>query len=59
MFLPSLVTGRLLDVGYFKLPYFIASCLLLTCIFLTAECTKYWQFFLVQGLGGGVGPFLY
>jgi len=55
MLIPGLFIGRLFDLGYLKLPYFIASCLLLTCVFLTAECTKYWQFFLAQGLGGGVG----
>lgn len=54
MFIPGLFIGRLFDLGYLKLPYFIASCLLLTCVFLTAECTKYWQFFLAQGLGGGL-----
>jgi len=58
MFIPGLFIGRLFDLGYLKLPYFIASCLLLTCVFLTAECTKYWQFFLAQGLGGGVSSIL-
>ena len=58
MFIPGLFIGRLFDLGYLKLPYFIASCLLLTCVFLTAECTQYWQFFLTQGLGGGVGSLL-
>ncbi|KIM56189.1 hypothetical protein SCLCIDRAFT_133204 [Scleroderma citrinum Foug A] len=54
MFIPGLFVGRLFDLGYLKLPYFIASCLLLTCVFLTAECAQYWQFFLAQGLGGGL-----
>ncbi|KIJ59717.1 hypothetical protein HYDPIDRAFT_177749 [Hydnomerulius pinastri MD-312] len=54
VFLPGLVTGRLFDIGYFKLPYFAASCLLITCNFLIAECTEYWQFFLAQGLGVGI-----
>ena len=58
MFIPGLFIGRLFDLGYLKLPYFITSCLLLTCVFLTAECTQYWQFFLAQGLGGGVGSVL-
>ncbi|KAH0826860.1 major facilitator superfamily domain-containing protein [Lanmaoa asiatica] len=46
--------GRLFDIGYFKIPYFIASCLLIICTFLIAECTAYWQFFLAQGLGVGL-----
>jgi hypothetical protein len=54
VFLPGLVTGRLFDIGYFKIPYFFASCLLIVCTFLVAECKVYWQFFLVQGLGIGV-----
>ncbi|KAL4076648.1 major facilitator superfamily domain-containing protein [Scleroderma yunnanense] len=54
VFLPGLVTGRLFDLGYFKLPYFSASCFLVICTFLTAECKTYWQFFLAQGLGGGL-----
>ncbi|KAI6156993.1 MFS general substrate transporter [Pisolithus tinctorius] len=54
IFLPALVTGRLFDLGYFKIPYLIASCGLIVCTFLTAECTQYWQFFLVQGLLTGL-----
>ncbi|KIM51715.1 hypothetical protein SCLCIDRAFT_33224 [Scleroderma citrinum Foug A] len=54
MFIPGLFIGRLFDLGYLKLPYFIANYLLLICVFLTAECTQYWQFFLAQGLGGGL-----
>ncbi|KAH7924748.1 MFS general substrate transporter [Leucogyrophana mollusca] len=53
-FLPGLVTGRLFDLGYFKIPYFIASCLVILCTFLIAECTQYWQFFLCQGVGVGL-----
>lgn len=54
VFLPGLVTGRLFDIGYFKIPYFFGSCLLIVCTFLVAECKVYWQFFLAQGLGIGV-----
>ncbi|KIK92799.1 hypothetical protein PAXRUDRAFT_553782 [Paxillus rubicundulus Ve08.2h10] len=54
LFLPGLVTGRLFDLGYFKIPFFVASCVLVACSFIIAECTKYWQFFLVQGLGVGI-----
>ncbi|KAG2135292.1 MFS general substrate transporter [Suillus clintonianus] len=54
VYLPALVTGRLFDLGYFKIPCFAASCVLVMCTFLIAECTQYLQFFLVQGLGIGV-----
>ncbi|KAG2052774.1 MFS general substrate transporter [Suillus hirtellus] len=60
MCLPSLVTGRMFDLGYFKVPFFAASCVLVACTFLTAECTKFWQLFLTQGVGLGVScGFLY
>ncbi|KAG1756873.1 MFS general substrate transporter [Suillus paluster] len=55
VYLPALATGRLFDLGYFKIPCFVASCVIVACTFLTAECTQYWQFFLAQGLGVGVG----
>ncbi|KAI6162593.1 MFS general substrate transporter [Pisolithus thermaeus] len=54
MFLPGLLTGRLFDLGHCKIPYFIASCGLIVCTFLIAECKQYWQFFLVQGLFTGL-----
>ncbi|KAG1782396.1 MFS general substrate transporter [Suillus placidus] len=54
-YLPSLATGRLFDLGYFKIPFFVASCILIACTFLTAECTQFWQLFLTQGVGLGVG----
>jgi MFS family permease len=54
VYFPALVTGRLFDLGYFKIPFFTASCVLVACTFLIAECTQYWQFFLVQGLGMGL-----
>ncbi|KAI6097980.1 MFS general substrate transporter [Pisolithus croceorrhizus] len=54
IFLPGLLTGRLFDLGHFKIPFFTASCGLIACTFLTAECKQYWQFFLVQGLFTGL-----
>ncbi|KAG2068851.1 MFS general substrate transporter [Suillus decipiens] len=54
VYFPALVTGRLFDLGYFKLPCFAASCAHVVCTFLIAECTQYWQFFLIQGLSIGV-----
>ncbi|KAG1741426.1 MFS general substrate transporter [Suillus paluster] len=64
IYLPALATGRLFDLGYFKIPCFTCSCVIVVCTFLIAECTQYWQFFLVQGLVFGmccgiiVGPAL-
>jgi MCP family monocarboxylic acid transporter-like MFS transporter 10 len=52
--LPGLITGRLFDIGYFKLPLSIASMVLVASTFLVAECTKYWQFILVQGFASGL-----
>lgn len=52
-YLPALATGRMFDLGYFKIPFFAASCVLVMCTFLTAECTQFWQLFLTQGVGLG------
>ncbi|KAG9311928.1 major facilitator superfamily domain-containing protein [Chiua virens] len=54
IFGPSLVAGRLFDLGYFKIPFLFASCFQILCTFLVAECTRWWQLFLVQGLGIGL-----
>ncbi|KAI6124769.1 MFS general substrate transporter [Pisolithus croceorrhizus] len=54
IYLPALATGRLFDLGYFKIPYFVASCGLIACTFLTAECKQYWQLLLVQGVFTGL-----
>ncbi|KAG2106781.1 MFS general substrate transporter [Suillus discolor] len=48
-------TRRMFDLGYFKIPFFAASCVLVVCTFLTAECTQFWQLFLTQGVGLGAG----
>lgn len=54
VFLPGLITGRLFDVGIFKLPFFLASVAVVVATFLVAECTVYWQFLLCQGFAIGV-----
>ncbi|KAG2349997.1 MFS general substrate transporter [Suillus weaverae] len=54
VYLPALATGRMFDLGYFKIPFLTASCVIVVSAFLTAECTQFWQFFLVQGLSLGV-----
>ncbi|KAG1890890.1 MFS general substrate transporter [Suillus subluteus] len=48
-YLPSLMTGRLFDLGYFKIPFFAASCVLVACTFLNRGL------FLTQGVGLGIG----
>ncbi|TFK95900.1 MFS general substrate transporter [Pterulicium gracile] len=57
-FMPGILTGRMFDLGYFKVPYFICSVLLVASTVLVAECTEYWHFLLCQGLatGGIYGP---
>ncbi|KAI0716985.1 MFS general substrate transporter [Earliella scabrosa] len=55
MFMPGLVLGRLFDMGYLRIPVFLASVLLVVCTFLTTECTEFWQFLLCQGFGIGLG----
>ncbi|KAI1786162.1 MFS general substrate transporter [Ganoderma leucocontextum] len=51
---PGLIVGRWFDMGYLKLPVFASSVLFVGCMFLTAECTQYWQFLLCQGFGIGI-----
>ncbi|KAI0923690.1 hypothetical protein AcW1_006580 [Taiwanofungus camphoratus] len=53
VFIPGLVFGRLFDMGYFKLPLFIASSVLVTAAFLVAQCKEYWQLVLCQGIAVG------
>ncbi|PIL24396.1 MFS general substrate transporter [Ganoderma sinense ZZ0214-1] len=54
VFIPGLFAGRIFDMGYVKLPLGIASTLLVTATFLTAECKEYWQFLLCQGIAIGL-----
>ncbi|KAF8488310.1 MFS general substrate transporter [Russula emetica] len=54
VFFPALISGRLFDIGYFRLPLFIASINLVLCTLLIAECHEYWHFLLCQGFGVGV-----
>ncbi|KAK1221521.1 hypothetical protein PQX77_015640 [Marasmius sp. AFHP31] len=50
VFLPALPIGRLFDLGYFRLPFLCSSLLVGVSAFLTAECTKFWQLLLCQGI---------
>lgn len=54
--MPGLITGRMFDIGYFKLPFFLASILVVVATFLVAQCTQYWHFLLCQGFAIGVRP---
>ncbi|KAK0206054.1 major facilitator superfamily domain-containing protein [Desarmillaria ectypa] len=54
IFMPSVVTGRMFDIGYFKAPLLSASILLVLATFLVAECTQYWHFLLCQGFAIGL-----
>ena len=54
VFMPGLIVGRIFDMGYTKTPLVLASALLVTATFLTAQCTAYWQFLLCQGIATGV-----
>ena len=54
IFLPGLIVGRIFDMGWTKTPLGVASAVIVAVTFLTAECTKYWQFFLCQGVALGV-----
>ncbi|KAI0689428.1 major facilitator superfamily domain-containing protein [Cytidiella melzeri] len=55
VFVPGLITGRIFDMGIFKIPLAVASAWLVMATFLVAECTTYWQFLLCQGFAVGLG----
>ncbi|KAK1969552.1 major facilitator superfamily transporter [Colletotrichum sublineola] len=55
LFFISTFSGRLTDAGYFR-PLFIAGFLLVSLgMIATSFCTRYWQFFLAQGICLGLG----
>lgn len=55
LFFVGTFAGRATDAGYFKLILTAGALLELFSIFMTSLCTKYWQLFLAQGLGQGLG----
>lgn len=59
VFIPSVVTGRMFDLGYFKGLFFVASCLMVVATFLIGECKEYWHFLLCQGFAVGVSLLIY
>ncbi|KAG8737781.1 hypothetical protein FRC10_007808 [Ceratobasidium sp. 414] len=54
VFLPGLITGRMFDLGHYRIPQISATVLLLVAAFLTPECKTYWQFLLCQGVAIGL-----
>ncbi|KAF7362317.1 MFS domain-containing protein [Mycena venus] len=54
IFLPGLVSGHFFDRGHLRVPFFIASALLVAATFLVGQCTKYWHFLLCQGFVTGI-----
>lgn len=55
LFFVGTFAGRATDAGYFKPVLAAGAVLELFSIFMTSLCTQYWQLFLAQGLGQGLG----
>lgn len=55
LFFVGTFAGRATDAGYFKLVLTCGALLEVFSIFMTSLCTTYWQLFLAQGLGQGLG----
>ncbi|KAH7071218.1 major facilitator superfamily domain-containing protein [Paraphoma chrysanthemicola] len=51
----GMLTGRMFDAGYFYWSIIPGMLLSALGIFMTSLCTKYWHFFLAQGLMNGFG----
>ncbi|KAL4894336.1 major facilitator superfamily domain-containing protein [Aspergillus ambiguus] len=55
LFFVGTFSGRATDAGYFKAVLTTGALLELFCIFMTSLSTQYWQLFLAQGIGQGLG----
>ncbi|KAJ7153067.1 MFS general substrate transporter [Mycena crocata] len=55
IFLPGVLTGRLFDIGFFRIPYATGSALIIVPTFLVPICKVYWQLVLCQGVAIGLG----
>ncbi|PWY67567.1 MFS general substrate transporter [Aspergillus heteromorphus CBS 117.55] len=55
LFFVGTFSGRATDAGYFKAILTVGTVLELFCIFMASLCTEYWQLFLAQGVGQGLG----
>lgn len=51
----GILTGRMFDAGYFYWSMIPGMLIAALGMFMTSLCTKYWQFFLAQGLMNGLG----
>jgi len=54
IFIPGLVSGHFFDRGHFRIPFSIASAVLVAATFLVGQCTQYWHFLLCQGFATGI-----
>ncbi|KAH8825933.1 MFS general substrate transporter [Flagelloscypha sp. PMI_526] len=54
VFFPALISGRLFDLGHFRVPFGFWSAVFVVTIFLTAQCKQYWHFLLCQGFAQGL-----
>lgn len=55
LFVSGVLTGRLMDAGYFRIVFAIGSFLMVLGGFMASISTTYWQLFLSQGLCAGLG----
>ncbi|KAA8645502.1 hypothetical protein EYZ11_005061 [Aspergillus tanneri] len=55
LFFIGTFSGRATDAGYFKVTLTAGALLEVFSIFMTSLCTEYWQLFLAQGIGQGIG----
>lgn len=55
LFFVGTFSGRATDAGYFKVTWTAGAVIEIFCIFMTSLCTEYWQLFLAQGIGQGIG----
>ncbi|KAF9887140.1 hypothetical protein FE257_010515 [Aspergillus nanangensis] len=55
LFFVGTFSGRATDAGYFKAILTAGALLEVFSIFMTSLCTQYWQLFLAQGVGQGLG----
>ncbi|KAJ5198380.1 uncharacterized protein N7498_007497 [Penicillium cinerascens] len=55
LFFIGTFSGRATDAGYFRVTLIVGATLEVFSIFMTSLCTEYWQLFLAQGLGQGIG----
>jgi MFS family permease len=55
LFFIGTFSGRLADAGYFRATFSVGLVLQLLGVFMTSVSTKYWQFFLCEGVCTGIG----